>query len=418
MNVEEARRGRRFRAKPGKMLKAIHVWNAWTILFLAASGIVLYVPALRGATAPIRVALKQGHIGAGVLSAAIVAAYLPYFAKHWKQLSAKRFQRFNLAFVMVLLIGWCVSGTVLWFERSVPAAWTSAALTAHDWLTWLGVPYAIYHSVARSRWIRDRRATVVSALGEEEGEPRRWSPASRRAFLKAGVAGGLGLLFGGVVFRWFRMPGSGDAAVEALTPAEAATNGQELLTPLPESDPPIGGGAEGSFRIYTVTPIPKFRREQWSFQVGGLVDRPLAYDWAAFVEVARKAQVSDFHCVTGWSVYRGTWEGIPLKTFLELAGVKPGAKYVKFYSGDGVYTDALSLEQARMDDVMVALLLDGKPLSEELGGPARLLVPKMYAYKSVKWLERVELIEDAHVGYWQERGYSIDAWVPGLEPRG
>jgi DMSO/TMAO reductase YedYZ molybdopterin-dependent catalytic subunit len=68
-----------------------------------------------------------------------------------------------------------------------------------------------------------------------------------------------------------------------------------------------------------------------------------------------------------------------------------------------------------MDDVMVAALLDGKPIPEDLGGPVRLIVPRMYAYKSVKWLQRIELIDRDHIGYWQERGYEVDAWVPGAK---
>ena len=96
---------------------------------------------------------------------------------------------------------------------------------------------------------------------------------------------------------------------------------------------------------------------------------------------------------------------------MQQAGVQPNAKTVKLYSGDGVYTDSLTLDQANMEDVMVALLHDGKPIPSDLGGPVRLVVPKMYTYKSVKWLNRIELIAGEHTGYWEERGYSTDAWV-------
>ncbi|MNN80530.1 TMAO/DMSO reductase [compost metagenome] len=85
---------------------------------------------------------------------------------------------------------------------------------------------------------------------------------------------------------------------------------------------------------------------------------------------------------------------------------------MKFYSGDGEYTDSLTMEQAHLDDVMVAVMHDGKPIRGELGGPVRLIVPQMYAYKSVKWLNRIELIAEEHVGYWEVRGYDKDAWVP------
>ncbi|UUZ90370.1 molybdopterin-dependent oxidoreductase [Paenibacillus sp. P25] len=160
-----------------------------------------------------------------------------------------------------------------------------------------------------------------------------------------------------------------------------------------------------------MTEIPSFSSDNWKFAVSGLVEKEQAWNWQQFNELKRKVQVSDFHCVTGWSVYKVTWEGIPLAALLDLVQVKPQAKYVKFYSGDGVYTDALSLEQARIEDVMVAVLMDGKPIPQQLGGPVRLIVPKMYAYKSVKWAQAIELIDKEHIGYWEVRGYDNDAWV-------
>jgi DMSO/TMAO reductase YedYZ molybdopterin-dependent catalytic subunit len=141
------------------------------------------------------------------------------------------------------------------------------------------------------------------------------------------------------------------------------------------------------------------------------VDRPQEWTWTQFLELKRKVQVSDFHCVTGWSVNRITWEGLPVSALLELAGAQSAARYVKFVSGDGVYTDALSLEQARMEDVMAAVLIDGQLIPQPLGGPVRLVVPRMYAYKSVKWLTGMILVDQPHIGYWEERGYDNDAWV-------
>jgi len=90
-----------------------------------------------------------------------------------------------------------------------------------------------------------------------------------------------------------------------------------------------------------------------------LVEKPIAWNWEKFVALKRSVQVSNFHCVTGWSVYNNTWEGIPLKELLEKAEVKAEARVVKLYSGDGVYTDALTLQQADMDDIIVAVLHDG-----------------------------------------------------------
>ena len=100
-----------------------------------------------------------------------------------------------------------------------------------------------------------------------------------------------------------------------------------------------------------------------------------------------------------------------MSDLLDLVGVRPEAKFVKFYSADGQYADALSLEQARMKDVMIVMLMDGKPIPRVLGGPARLIVPQMYAYKAVKWVTRIELIDKPYLGYWEWHGFETDAWV-------
>ena len=221
----------------------------------------------------------------------------------------------------------------------------------------------------------------------------------------------MAILVGPSLLKWIGNLGTGQSlltinneSVNKLLPAPR---------PLADSDPPIGGGASGSFRSYTVTGIPAFNNDNWSFIIDGLVEEPVTWNWEQFVALKRSVSVSDFRCVTGWSVYRNTWEGIPLKELLEKARVKSQARVVKLYSGDGVYTDSLTLKQADMDDVMVVMMHDGKPISDDLGGPVRLIMPQMYAYKSVKWLNRIELIENDYIGYWGQRGYENDAWVQG-----
>lgn len=138
----------------GKKLNKLHAWNAWVILILAVSGILLYLPELRGITALFRVGLKQLHILVGIISIVLLLLYLPLIRRHLKQLHGKLSQQSNLTIVLILIIGWSISGIILWLERSVPAVWTSVALLWHDILTWLGIPYAIYHSVSRSKWVK------------------------------------------------------------------------------------------------------------------------------------------------------------------------------------------------------------------------------------------------------------------------
>ncbi|GGD92940.1 molybdopterin-dependent oxidoreductase [Paenibacillus nasutitermitis] len=398
----------------GKKLHALHAWNGWIVVVLTISGLMLFGGFWRGILGEGRVWLRWLHIVVGIASLLPVAYYLLLAGKHWKQLRGKAAQRANVIVVLALLVGWLLSGLLLWQFRLIGPAWSNGALLTHDLLTWIGLPYIIYHSITRVRWLKEEphRRTVKSGKPEEAIHPAASPGAvySRRAFIKTAIGAGLAITIGPSFLRWLGNSIGAGTSIEKLVESDA----NKLLPvpqPLPASLPPTGGGSRGSFRVYTVTPIPSFDNSNWSFDLDGLVENKMHYNWEQFVKLARSVQVSDFHCVTGWSVYSNTWEGIPLKQFLREAGVKAEAKTVKLYSGDGVYTDSLTLEQADMDDVMVAVLHDGKPIPNDLGGPVRLIVPKMYAYKSVKWLNRIELIAEDHTGYWEERGYSKDAWV-------
>ncbi|PYI56232.1 molybdopterin-dependent oxidoreductase [Paenibacillus flagellatus] len=430
---------KRRNASLGKRLVRLHAWNGWLVLALAATGLLLFIPELRGGLGFVRVTLKQAHIVLGIVSALIVLLYVPAMRRHIRQLRGKPRQQWNLGVVLALLLGWIVSGVVLWQFRRLPPALTNAALWMHDLLTWVGVPYAIFHAVTRSRWLRVKRpaARTADAVagGEDAGRPAERKPIvplgervgrtagrlreaayTRRAFLTWSVAGLLVVLVGPKFARWL-FSGSGMDRAAPGTPAADANRMVPAPTPLPESAVPIGGGGKGEFRIYTVVRMPEFDSDRWTFALKGLVEKPGQWNWEQFLQMPRTVQVSDFHCVTGWSVYKTTWEGVPLKRLLDEAGVLPRATHVKFYSGDGVYTDSLTLEQASLDDVMVAVLMDGKPIVRDLGGPVRLLVPKMYAYKSVKWLQGIELIDSEHIGYWGRNGYDQHAWVPGMKPK-
>ncbi|WP_274363789.1 molybdopterin-dependent oxidoreductase [Paenibacillus thermotolerans] len=400
----------------GKKLAALHSWNGWIVALLAATGLMLAGANWRELLGEGRVWIKWLHIAVGLLSIVPVIWYLFLAGKHWKQLRNRPLQRFNVLVVLALLLGWFASGAVLWQHRAAGPPLAGAALAVHDLLTWIGLPYIVFHSLTRLKWLKEPRRRAVAA---EPQEPPLHPAAGhrplyeRRAFMRWLIGAGLTLAVGPSLLKWlgsaFGVSGSAEA-LERLVQNDA-NRLAPAPSPLPESLPPAGGGARGSFRIYTVTKIPAFTNDSWSFAVDGLVERRLQWDWPQFLELKRSVQVSDFHCVTGWSVYDNTWEGIPLKQLLELAGVKPNARNVKFYSGDGVYTDSLTLEQASMNDAMIAVMHDGRQIPSDLGGPVRLIVPKMYAYKSVKWLTRIELIEEDHIGYWEERGYPLDAWV-------
>jgi sulfoxide reductase catalytic subunit YedY len=390
----------------GKQLKRIHAWNAWTVLALAITGLLLYAPFLRGDVMglSIRGPIKWLHIGLGVGSTLILIYYLIWISRHFKQLSSKWKQKINLIVVLVLIAGWIISGFILWFERDFPRWAAYYALLLHDLFTWLGIPWLIYHSITRSRLFKTLPQSIPHT-------PDR-TVIPRRQFLRYGIGALLLALIGPFLFRWLY---SVLFSEQSLT--QYVLNNKNRMSPspvpLPDSKPPIGGGVDGEFRIYTVTDIPVFNSNDWEFTITGLVEQPLRYNWEQFLKLPRFVQDSHFHCVTGWSVFHCTWEGVRLKDLLEQAGIKSNAKFVKFHSGDGVYTDSLSMEQAFMDDVMVAVMLDGHPLPQQLGGPVRLIAPKMYAYKSVKWLQTIELMEELELGYWEVRGYDNDAWATG-----
>ncbi|WP_318153074.1 molybdopterin-dependent oxidoreductase [Metabacillus arenae] len=394
----------------GKKLIQLHHYNAISFFLLSLTGLLLFSSTFRSAFPSIRVLMKDLHIWVGVISCIPLFFYFPKMKKHVRTLSKKKNNRLNLRLVLTILIILIISGILLTFHRITPPIVSSWALIIHDAATWVGLPYVIYHSMTRSKWFKklEKRFNKVEIKEEpmliENGNPI----YKRRTFLRMLSGSVIALMFFPVVGRWFQLN------FASVTEKASVSNGNQF-SPIPKANaksaPPIGGGRKGQFRYYTVTEIPKLNDKNWSFTIDGLVEKLSTYNWDQFVQLKRDVQVSDFHCVTGWSVYSVTWEGIPLRTLLQQAGVKESAKYVKFYSADGVYTDTLSLDQAMLDDVMAAVLIDGELITEKNGGPVRLIVPKMYAYKSVKWLNRVELIENEHIGYWEKRGYSQDAWV-------
>jgi len=393
------------RAKGGvdldyQRLSKLHAYNGWNLLFLVVTGIILYMPGLRGALAPVRVPLKYLHIASGVASVLLLALYLPLAREHWERLRKRVGQKWNVLLLVGLLIGWGLTGVALWFNRYMPAGLAEWSLVWHDRLTWFAIPWMAAHAV--TRYYKIKLVSVTEPVMED-----------RRVLLAGGAAAAFALVWGGLG-RALGLPGFEKAA----TPAGRFANGHERIpegaafNPTPVSVPPEGGGAKGRFRIYSVTDEnPKFDARTWTFEVKGLIERPRTYTWEEFLQLPRTVQVSDFHCVTGWSVYQCTWEGVLLPDLLKLAGVKPEATYVKFYSGDGVYTDAVPLSVAQRNDSIIPYVMDGSPLPTPLGGPVRLIIPDMYAYKSVKWLQGIELIAEPHQGYWEELGYPSDAWV-------
>jgi DMSO/TMAO reductase YedYZ molybdopterin-dependent catalytic subunit len=148
---------------------------------------------------------------------------------------------------------------------------------------------------------------------------------------------------------------------------------------------------------------------RWRLAVDGAVDRPLSLAWPEFCALPEVEDVSDFHCVTGWSVLDLRWTGVRLAALLAVARPTADATHVMLHGRDG-YSANLPLEEALKDDVLVARALDRKPLPLEHGGPARVVVPQLWAWKGAKWLSRVEVLTHDRRGYWEIRGYSNTAY--------
>jgi DMSO/TMAO reductase YedYZ molybdopterin-dependent catalytic subunit len=166
------------------------------------------------------------------------------------------------------------------------------------------------------------------------------------------------------------------------------------------------------FRYYTVTGgFPWKPPAAYRLSVSGNVGRELTLTLDDLRRLPRTQLTADFQCVTGWRVRDVAWEGVRLSVLLDRAHADSDQGAVQFVSYDGVYTESLTMEQARRDDVLVVDTLEGQPIGRSHGGPARLLVAPMYGYKSCKWLSEVRVTPTLERGYWEQYGYAQHAWV-------
>ncbi len=209
------------------------------------------------------------------------------------------------------------------------------------------------------------------------------------------------------------MMGTGVAGI--LFGSKAADLMERVVAPIASRD---GTGflslfPVGRFRIYTVTGRLHSRSDaEYRLAVNGAVNTPVTFTLDDIRAMPPTRMTKDFQCVTGWRVHDVKWTGVRLADVLDKAGVKDGSWGVRLFSFDGSYTETLTLGQARRDDVIVAYEMEGKPVSSAHGGPVRLYVAPMYGYKSIKWLETIEVVTtEPRAGYWEVRGYDTDAWI-------
>lgn len=168
----------------------------------------------------------------------------------------------------------------------------------------------------------------------------------------------------------------------------------------------------GGWRIYTISGhMPTFDPATWRLQLGGEIEKPVTLDYHDLLSLPKVEQVSTFHCVTGWTVNNVGWGGVRLHDLLALTTFSAKAHALEFVSAEVPYTDYLTLEQAAYHNVMLAYEMDGQPLPREHGAPVRLIIPEMYGYKNVKWLNGINVVPQVERGYWENLGYDVNAWV-------
>lgn len=158
---------------------------------------------------------------------------------------------------------------------------------------------------------------------------------------------------------------------------------------------------------------PALDAARWRLKLDGLVRRPVELNLDALRQLPRTRVFADFHCVTRWSRLGNLWEGVATRDLVALAGgLSPEARFVVAYGYDFGWTTNVPLDDFLAEDALIAVLHDGEPISLEHGGPARLIIPRLYAWKSAKWLSSLEFVADDRPGFWERNGYHMrgDPW--------
>ncbi|QIP11697.1 sulfite oxidase-like oxidoreductase [Spirosoma aureum] len=174
---------------------------------------------------------------------------------------------------------------------------------------------------------------------------------------------------------------------------------------------PPGQYETRDFPVLTAGPTPRIPLTTWSFALEGLIETPIQWSWEQFNALPQQSFTNDIHCVTKWSKLDTHWEGVSIDTLLEHVNLKPEASHVMAYSY-GDYTTNIPLDDLRHGKAFVGLRFEGQPLAPEHGGPARLVIPHLYFWKSAKWIKGLRFMEGDKPGFWERGGYSMygDPW--------
>jgi DMSO/TMAO reductase YedYZ molybdopterin-dependent catalytic subunit len=186
--------------------------------------------------------------------------------------------------------------------------------------------------------------------------------------------------------------------------------GKHRLESPPNRVPP-GQYVTSDFPVLSAGPTPRISLERWSFEINGLVKKPVRWSWEEFQRLPSGLYTVDIHCVTKWTKLDTQWEGVSIDTLLESIEIDQNVHFVTAFC-DGGYTTNMSLNEIIGGKAFVGFKYDGAPLAAEHGGPARLVVPALYFWKSAKWVRGLTLIEKDRSGFWESLGYNnhSDPW--------
>jgi DMSO/TMAO reductase YedYZ molybdopterin-dependent catalytic subunit len=175
---------------------------------------------------------------------------------------------------------------------------------------------------------------------------------------------------------------------------------------------PPGQTLTEKWPVLTYGRTPRFDPKTWTFRCFGLVEQEASFTWEEFRRLPRVTVTSDIHCVTRWSRLDNTWEGVSIQELLTRVRPLPAARFVLQHA-EPDYTTNIALEDLVQDDVVLALRHNGRDLEPDHGGPMRLVVPKLYFWKSAKWLRALEFLDVNPAGFWEQNGYHMhaDPWT-------
>jgi DMSO/TMAO reductase YedYZ molybdopterin-dependent catalytic subunit len=167
---------------------------------------------------------------------------------------------------------------------------------------------------------------------------------------------------------------------------------------------PPGQYVVNDFPVLSAGPTPRIRTEAWRFSIEGLVKKPVSWSWDEFLKLPAKDYLVDISCVTKWTKFDTKWRAVSVDTLFEAIELDPKASFITAFCYGG-YTTNLAIADIVNDQAFVAYEFDGKPLVPEHGGPARLVVPHLYFWKSAKWIRGIQVEERERLGFWETLGY-------------